>query len=327
MRQARIKIAAEAGEAVYHCMSRSVNGERLFEDQAKEILRRQFWQVAEYCGVEILTYVVLSNHFHVLVKVPQKAPVSDAELLRRYEVLYPHPTRYQAARLEVIKKELASNGPEAQSWRRWQLALMGDISPFMKLVKLRFSIWYNHAHRRFGTLWAERFKSVLIEPRGLVVATVAAYIDLNSVRAGLAEDPKDYRFCGYAEAVAGSAVARRNLASVIGVMNWDAAQAAYRLMLFGTAAGTREHGAAITPEALESVVAAGGRLPLATVLRCRLRYFSDGAVLGSRVFVEEQLMAYRLRTGRRERNGTRLLPSITDWGELAALRGVRRAFG
>jgi hypothetical protein len=204
---------------------------------------------------------------------------------------------------------------------------MGDISPFMKLVKLRFSIWYNHAHRRFGTLWAERFKSVLIEPRGLVVATVAAYIDLNSVRAGLAEDPKDYRFCGYAEAVAGSAVARRNLASVIGVMNWDAAQAAYRLMLFGTAAGTREHGAAITPEALESVVAAGGRLPLATVLRCRLRYFSDGAVLGSRVFVEEQLVAYRLRTGRRERNGTRLLPSITDWGELAALRGVRRAFG
>jgi hypothetical protein len=327
MRQARIKIAAEAGEAVYHCMSRSVNGERLFDDQAKEILRRQFWQVAEYCGVDILTYAVLSNHFHVLVKVPQKAPVSDAELVRRYAVLYPHPTRYQAARLEVIKTELASNGPEAQSWRRRQLALMGDISPFMKLVKLRFSIWYNHAHRRFGTLWAERFKSVLLEPRNRVLATVAAYIDLNSVRAGLAEDPKDYRFCGYAEAVAGSAVARRNLASVTGVTNWDAAQAAYRLMLFGTVAGTREHVAAITPEALESVVAAGGRLPLATVLRCRLRYFSDGVVLGSRVFVEEQLMAYRLRTGRRERNGTRLLPSITDWGELAALRGVRRAFG
>ena len=104
MRQARIKIPAEAGEGVYHCMSRSVNGERLFDDQAKEILRRQFWQVAEYCGVDILTYAVLSNHFHVLVKVPQKAPVSDAELLRRYEVLYPHPTRYQTARLEVIKK-------------------------------------------------------------------------------------------------------------------------------------------------------------------------------------------------------------------------------
>ena len=300
MRQARIKIAAEAGEAVYHCMSRSVNGERLFDDQAKEILRRQFWQVAEYCGVDILTYAVLSNHFHVLVKVPQKAPVSDAELLRRYEVLYPHPTRYETARLEVIKRELAADGPEAKNWRRRQLALMGDISPFMKLVKLRFSIWYNQAHRRFGTLWAERFKSVLLEPRSWVIATVAAYIDLNSVRAGLAEDPKDYRFCGYAEAVAGSAAARQNLASVIGASKWDPAQAAYRLMLFGTAAETHENRAAITPEALESVVAAGGQLPLATVLRCRLRYFSDGAVLGSQAFVEEQLAAYRARTGRRE---------------------------
>lgn len=327
MRQARIKIPAEVGEAVYHCISRSVNGERLFDDQAKEILRRQFWQVAEYCGVGILTYAVLSNHFHVLVKVPQKAPVSDAELLRRYAVLYSHPTRFQALRLEVIKRDLVSNGPAGQAWRRRQLALMGDISAFMKLVKLRFSIWYNHAHGRFGTLWAERFKSVLLEPRSLVLATVAAYIDLNSVRAGLAEDPKDYRFCGYAEAVAGSAVARCNLASVIGVTNWDAAQAAYRLMLLGTAAETREHGAPVTPEAFESVIAAGGRLPLATVLRCRLRYFSAGAVLGSRAFVEEQVAAYYTRTGRRGRKGTRLLPPITDWGELAALRGVRQAVG
>ena len=85
MRQARIKIAAETGEAVYHCMSRSVNGEWLFDDRAKEILRRQFWQVADYCGVEILTYTILSNHFHLLVRVPQKTPVSDAELVRRYE--------------------------------------------------------------------------------------------------------------------------------------------------------------------------------------------------------------------------------------------------
>ena len=327
MRQARIKMAAETGEAVYHCMSRTVNGERLFDDRAKEILRRQFWQVADYCGVEILTYAILSNHFHLLVRVPQKTPVSDAELVRRYEVLYPRPTRYQAARLEAIKQALVVDGPEAQSWRQRQLALMGDLSPFMKLVKLRFSIWFNHAHRRFGTLWAERFKSLLIEPRGRALATVAAYIDLNSVRAGLAEDPKDYRFCGYAEAVAGSAAARRHLASVIGETNWDGAQAAYRLMLFGTAAGTPEHEAAITPEALAAVAAAGGRLPLATVLRCRLRYFSDGAVLGSRVFVESHLAACRARTGRRGRSEPRFLPPIADWGELAVLRGVRQAFG
>ena len=46
MRQARIKVAAESGEAVYHCFSRSVNGEWLFDEPAREVLRRQRWRSA-----------------------------------------------------------------------------------------------------------------------------------------------------------------------------------------------------------------------------------------------------------------------------------------
>jgi len=41
---------------------------------------------------------------------------------------------------------------------------------------------------------------VLVEDTAEAVSTVAMYIDLNPVRAGLVEDAKDYRFCGYAEA-------------------------------------------------------------------------------------------------------------------------------
>lgn len=328
MRQARIKVATETGEAVYHCLSRTVNGERLFDDPAKEILRRQFWQVADYCGVEILTYAILANHFHVLVRVPQKRALSDGELLRRYQVLYPKPTRYQTARLEVIRRELPGNGPGAQAWRRRQLALMGDLSAFMKLVKQRYSIWYNRSHRRFGTLWSERFKSVLVEPQARVLRAVAAYIDLNAVRAGLVGDPKDYRFCGYAEAVAGVARARAGLASWHSGPDWPTVQADYRTALFGLATGPREHGAAIAPKALAQVLAQGGRLPLATVLRCRVRYFNDGAVLGSRAFVALHLAAYGARTGRRQGMDVRPLPPIADWGDLATLRGLRRrAFG
>src|SRR4051812_47774666 len=166
VRQRRLKIPSREGEAVYHCVTRTVNGEWLFDDPAKEILRRQIWLVADYCGVDVLTYGVLSNHFHVVIRVPQTSPTSDAELLRRYRGLYPRPTRYQAARLDVIEQQLANDGPEAVTWRRRQLALMHDVSQYMKLVKQRFSIWFNKAHRRFGTLWAERFKSVLIEPGG-----------------------------------------------------------------------------------------------------------------------------------------------------------------
>ena len=43
-----------------------------------------------------------------------------------------------------------------------------------------------------------------IKFKGNPLQTMAAYIDLNPVRAGIVKDPKDYRFCGYAEAVGSS---------------------------------------------------------------------------------------------------------------------------
>ncbi|MFC4991550.1 transposase [Rubritalea tangerina] len=61
-----------------------------------------------------------------------------------------------------------------------------------------FSSWYNNTHGRRGTLWA-RYKSVLVE-NGNAARTMAAYIELNPVRASMVENPKAYRWCGYAVA-------------------------------------------------------------------------------------------------------------------------------
>lgn len=41
------------------------------------------------------------------------------------------------------------------------LARMNDVSAFMKALKQRFSVLYNRSHQRYGTLWADRFKSIL----------------------------------------------------------------------------------------------------------------------------------------------------------------------
>ena len=323
MRQRRIKVAPEEERAVYHCMSRTVNGERLFDDVAREVLRKQFWQVAEYCGLQIITHAILSNHFHVLVRVPLKVTPSDSELLRRYRTLYPTPTAHQNARLEVISQQLATNGPEAVLWRRQQLALMGDVSPFMKLVKQRFSIWFNRSRQRYGTLWSERFKSVLVEPDGRALRTIAAYIDLNGVRAGLVHDPKDDRFCGYAAALAGHLRAQAGLCSIHDNLPWAEVQAGYRQVLFGTGSGTRQQGGIIAPEKFQQVLRSEGTLPLASVLRCRLRFFTDGAILGSRVFVALQLAAHRRRTGRQGMPPAPPLP-LAHWGDLTVLRKPRR---
>ncbi len=331
MRQARIKVDSTEGEAVYHVMTRTVNGEPLLDDVAKEVLRKQLWQIADYCGLEIITYAIMSNHFHVLVRVPQRTAVADDELIRRYRVLYPKPTKYQTAKFQVIQSQLKKNEPEAQQWRDRQLAMMGDLSPFMKLVKQRFSVWYNRSHQRYGTLWAERFKSVLVEAKSGVMRTMAAYIDLNAVRAGLVDDPKDYRFCGYGEAVSGNKSAQKGLQRLIegGRSHaWEWTQQAYRETLFGKAAAPKEHQAHIDAEALQKVIKSKGRLPLHQVLRCRVRYFSDGAVLGTQAFVQEHLGTYQKLTGRRNRTAPRPVPRVTDWGDLTTLRGLRRsAFG
>lgn len=205
---------------------------------------------------------------------------------------------------------------------------MSDVSQFMKLLKQRFAIWFNKTHQRFGTLWAERFKSVLVEPGGRVIETMAAYIDLNCVRAGLARDPKEYRFCGYSEAVAGRISARNGLLYLFGSQAWNDAQSAYRQVLFGTGAEGDETAAGIALEEFRRVIDEGGKLPLSTVLRCRIRYFSDGAVLGSKAFVGAQMAGYRKTLRRRSTCSPRPLPAITDWGDLTTLRGLRRqAFG
>ncbi|MDB6169007.1 MAG: Transposase like protein [Verrucomicrobia bacterium] len=324
MRTALIMFPTSEGDSLYHLMTRTVNGEFLFDDTDKEMLRKIIIQVADYCGVDALTYALLCNHLHLLLMIFRAAPVADAELLRRYGVLYPTPTKYQAARLEVIQAQLETNGPEAVAWRQRQLRLMGDVSSFMKLVKQRFTIWYNRTHHRFGTLWAERYKSVLLENDAPAILPTAVYIDLNAVRAGIVEDPKDYHFCGYAAAVAGDLRAQRGIMAITRCATWADAQAVYRQVMFGTAAGAREHGKVLSVEAFEKVAKEGGKLPLATVLRCRLRYLTATAVLGSRLFVEAQLAAYRRNTGLRLNRGPRPLPGFTDWKGLVALRGLRR---
>ena len=328
MRTARIKTPTTDRHSVYHCMTRTVNGAFLLDDVAKETLRKQLWQIADYCGVQVLTYALMSNHFHVLLRVPKATDVSDEEILRRYSVLYPKPTRFQQARLDVIASWLKSRDPEGEAWRKRQLAMMGDVSQFMKLLKQRFSVWFNRTHNRYGTLWAERFKSVLVEGEGKILETMAAYIDLNAVRAGLVSDPKDYRFCGYGEAVADGHKAQAGLRTILAgetSPSWDKAQADYRLTLFGVDSGARPGEGTVSPAELQKTLKTKGRLPRATVLRCRIRHFTDGAVIGTQAFVAEHLASYRARTGRRRNSPPKPLPAFTDWGgDFVTLRGLRR---
>ncbi|MCX6847787.1 MAG: chemotaxis protein CheW, partial [Verrucomicrobia bacterium] len=215
-------------------MSRTCGGEVFFDDVEKEALRRVIWRMAEFSGIKVLTYCLMGNHFHLLAEVPhretwlQRFEGSDGEakLLEHLSILY---SRSYVGLLRDELTDLRARGMAVLAEQR--LAALKkrfcDLSLFVKEVKERFSRWFNKRRGRRGTLWMDRFKSVLVEGQGEALRTMAAYIDLNPVRAGLVKDQKDYRLCGYAEALGGSRRAQRGLCKAQGkpVDGWRSAGA------------------------------------------------------------------------------------------------------
>ena len=318
MRMARIKVQGRG--AVYHCISRIVGGQKLLGSLEKEKLRQMLWQQVAFSGVELITYCLMANHIHLLVRVPATGPLPDAQLLARAQAFYGEQSPY----VQLLQKRWAAQGALPADLRAGLQERMGEVSVFMKELKQRFSRWYNAQHQRFGTLWAERFKSVLVEDAPGVMQTVAAYVDLNPVRAGLVEDPKDYRWSGYGEAVAGGLGAQEGLAGLTRSRDWAQAGRAYREVLLVSSGRAGQAGkVAREPEAIRRALREEARLSAGEVLRLRVRYFSDGVVLGTRQYVNERFAEFRERFGPRRRSGARRLRGLEALGDLATLRDLR----
>lgn len=319
MRRPRFRLP-NTSTAVYHCISRIVAGEYLLApDTNKEVLRRMMRRQAAFCGLQIITYSLMSNHFHILVRIPPQPDLSDRDLLERIKAFY----GMRAPETLQIAQIFADGGSLRERERIRLLKRMNDVSVFMKELKQRFSVWFNRKHERFGTLWAERFRSILVEDKTSVVRTVAAYIDLNPVRAGLVEDPAKYRFCGYGEAAAGNSLAINGIEVFEGSEggDWRRVIGKYRETLFskshaGEATDTREL------ERIRKFWKAKGKLSACEALKLRIRYFNDGAVLGSASFVEAMFQKHRDRFSSGRKTGARTLKRL-PFKDLRTLRALR----
>jgi putative transposase len=321
MRSARIKLDA----GYYHCMSRVIERRMIFGDAEKERFRKLMRKISDFSGVKILTYSIMTTHFHLLTHVPEPVSISDRELIRRLRLLYSK-RQVDDYATSLCAARSAGNEVEAERLRAKYTYRMNDVSEFMKSLKQRFSMSYNARHKRRGTLWEERFKSVLVEGTENALVMMATYIDLNAVRAGMVNDPKEYRYCGYGEAVGGSKVAREGLGGVMlsfdaGVAVWGQISHRYRRLLYSRGVRTAGKGG-FSVEAIEKVLDEGGALSRGDLLRCRVRYFSDGVVLGSQEFVEDIYSQYRDEFGRKRKTGARAMRH-GDWGGLCTMRDLR----
>ena len=96
----------------------------------------------------------------------------------------------------------------------------------------------------------------------------------------------------------------------------------YRKYLFMQAGTHTQKGRTIREEQIEKVLAAGGKLSKVELLRCRVRCFSDGVMLGSEAFVEDIFQSHREEFGLKRKTGARK-PKHGQWGDLWSMRDLR----
>ena len=200
MRTSRM-LAPDGRPGIYHVFNRIANTAMLFTDNEKDRFLRILRNVAKFCGVEILTFCVMTDHFHVLVRVPERKSVDNAELLERIALIQtPSAVRRRMKRWERL--ETAGQAEVADAERDAIRARMYDLSGFAKTLKELFSAQYNKRTGHVGTLWAGRFGSVYIADNYNALMSVASYIDFNPVKARMTESPLGYRWNGITSAPA-----------------------------------------------------------------------------------------------------------------------------
>ena len=191
---ARIARIKAEGEAFYHVVSRIANKAFLLNsDEKKEVFVSMLHRAADFSGVDVVTYVVMDNHFHLCVRIPKReGEAPESEIMRRGGVLYGEDRRVALEKRLAGFREEGDNIAVAAELAKLR-ARMGDLSEFMKTLKQRVSQWYNSNYSHEGTLWSGRFKSVLVED-GRCLHNLIDYIHGNPIMAGIVIRTADYKW-------------------------------------------------------------------------------------------------------------------------------------
>ena len=212
---ARIKRVKLPTTTWYHLIARVTNRDFLLETDGKKSRFIDFlYRSLDFSGVELGTYVIMDNHVHLFVRVPEARELDDAEILRRISALNGE-NRAKTVRERWETWQESGQEIRYKADRTRFLRRMYDVSLFMKTLKELFTMWYNRTYRHVGTLWTDRFKSVLVEG-GDYAERVRAYIEGNPVRAEIVDNPPDYCWSGIGAAKRGDPVAQQGQALLAG---------------------------------------------------------------------------------------------------------------
>jgi hypothetical protein len=223
----------------------------------------------------------MGNHFHILVRMFPEHKFTDEDIQKRYESFYGDDSRFASGWIPSLREKLSS------------------LSEFVKEIKQSFSRYYNKTHHRRGTLWGERFKSLIVE-NGETLINCLAYIDLNPIRAGLVDRPEDYRWNSL-----GYHVQTNNrdnfLSTDFGLMEFNVKSEKerirrYRRYVYEAGALNRPdkgQDQVIESDILEKERESEFELKRVRRFRYRTRYFTDSGIIGTKEFVSENYQRFK----------------------------------
>ncbi len=258
---------------IYHVISRTALDGFPFGDVEKEEFAEIIKQFSSVYFVDIIGYCILDNHFHILAKMYPNHIFTDEEIKKRFAQFYGDKRGFGEDDLEYYRK-------------KWS-----NLSEFVREIKQTFSRFYNKLHNRRGTLWGERFKSVIVED-GQTLINCLAYIDLNPVRAGIVKLPEDYRWSSLGHHVQ-SGNRDGFLSTDFGLVEFNVTDEKERLRRYrryvyeagALKAPGRSFAGTIANEALEKEREGEFKLNRIKNFTYRSRYFSDSGIIGSKKFV------------------------------------------
>ncbi len=187
---------------IAHCIQRCVRRAYLAGDDAvtgksfeyrREWIRRRLELLAAVFGVDVLSYAVLSNHLHLILRTrPDVVKLwSDEEIATRWLRLFPG-RRLESYLGEPTKQDIAQLVGNAKRLIELRKRL-SDISWFMRALCEPIARQANREDQCTGRFWEGRFKAQkIVDEAGLLACSM--YVDLNPVRAALALSPEKSRF-------------------------------------------------------------------------------------------------------------------------------------
>ena len=202
----------------YHLTSRIAHCAYFFDEEEKDRFVNLIRRVEQFCGVRVLGYAVMSNHFHIYVYLEDGHPVSEEELYGKICRLYCKETLAGVIDKWEHLKELAAQADvsirhagltEFDDYKRSFVARMFNIASFMMTLKEHYTLSYNARHKHCGTLWEGRYHARESKPVSSDMSPILSYIDCNPAEADICRNPASYKWCSFAAACAGDELARR----------------------------------------------------------------------------------------------------------------------